>query len=87
MQNHRFPASLPFIHKFRIDEELAAWGDGPCWNVREVIPGDFRLMGKRPPRRRATLGLVRQSARAGRKVAEEDAGDSIAATYIWSKAN
>src|SRR5208337_3246902 len=78
MQTHRFPASLPFIHKFRIDEELAAWGHGPCWNVREMIPGVFRLMGKRPPRRWATLGLVRQSARAGRRVAAEDAGDSLA---------
>ena len=49
----------------------------PCWNVREMIPGVFRLMGKRPPRG-ATLGLVRQSGRAGRKVAAEDAGDSLA---------
>ena len=77
MQKRRFSAGLPFIHKFRIDEKQAAWGDCPCWTVREMIPGVCRLMGKRPPRR-ATHGLVRQSARAGRKVAAEDAGDSLA---------
>ncbi len=50
----------------------------PWWNVREMIPGVLRLTGKRSPRWRATLGLVRPSARAGRKVAPEDAGDSLA---------